>query len=178
MIFWFLYWFQIFKDQCGSVPSISVAIKPLELYNSTYMYILLLIHWKGVPWDGFLNSIVDFICIRYSELSFFSDRAKNTSLYNWVPSFEYFLLRHRLFSHFLIWYVRLNNPAIPTNIFEMMFLRKFTNQSQMILRSRVLFHHFYLPKVMLQVQNGNGVLNRVVSCLKCLELVCWVLHRN
>ena len=27
-----------------------------------------------------------------------------------------------------------------------------------------------LPKVIIQVQNGNGVLNRVVSCLKCMEL--------
>ena len=26
MIFWYLYWFQIFKDQCGSVPSIFVAV--------------------------------------------------------------------------------------------------------------------------------------------------------
>ena len=26
IIFLYLYWFQIFKDQCGSVPSISVAV--------------------------------------------------------------------------------------------------------------------------------------------------------
>ena len=26
MIFWYLYWFQILKDQCGSVPSIFVAV--------------------------------------------------------------------------------------------------------------------------------------------------------
>ena len=28
----------------------------------------------------------------------------------------------------------------------------------------------------LQVQNGNGVLNRLVPCLKCIELACWVLQ--
>ena len=26
MIFWYFYWFQIFKDQYGSVPSIPVAV--------------------------------------------------------------------------------------------------------------------------------------------------------
>ena len=33
MIFWFLYWFQIFKDQYGSVPSISV----LQRFQSVYV---------------------------------------------------------------------------------------------------------------------------------------------
>ena len=32
--------------------------------------------------------------------------------------------------------------------------------------------HFSLPKVMMQVQNGNGVLKRLVSSLKCMELAC------
>ena len=41
---------------------------------------------------------------------------------------------------------------------------------QIILRSKVLCHHFYLPKVIIQVQNGNEVVNRVVLCLKCMEL--------
>ena len=44
------------------------------------------------------------------------------------------------------------------------------------LRSNVLRHHFYLPKVIIQVQNGNGVLNRLARCLKCMELACWVLQ--
>ena len=45
--------------------------------------------------------------------------------------------------------------------------------SQIILRSNFLRHHVYLPKVIIQVQNGNGVLNSVVSCLKCMELACF-----
>ena len=28
----YLYWFQIFKDQCGSVPSIPVAVRALDLH--------------------------------------------------------------------------------------------------------------------------------------------------
>ena len=28
------------------------------------------------------------------------------------------------------------------------------------------------------VQNGNGVLNRLVPCLKCMELTCWVLQAS
>ena len=35
-----------------------------------------------------------------------------------------------------------------------------------ILRSHILRHHFSLPKVILQVQNGNGVLKRLVPSLK------------
>ena len=35
MIFWYLYWFQIFKDQCGSVPSIPVAVRPCIREHST-----------------------------------------------------------------------------------------------------------------------------------------------
>ena len=37
MIFWLLYWFQIFKDQCGSVPSVSatvLALSNLDLIQS------------------------------------------------------------------------------------------------------------------------------------------------
>ena len=46
------------------------------------------------------------------------------------------------------------------------------------LRNKVLCHPFYLPKVIIQVQNGNGVLNRLVSYLKCMELACWVLQAS
>ena len=42
--------------------------------------------------------------------------------------------------------------------------------------SKVLRHHFHLPKVIVQVQNGNGVLNRLVPCLKCMELAFLVLQ--
>ena len=45
-----------------------------------------------------------------------------------------------------------------------------------MLRSKVLHHHFYWPKVMMQVQNGNEVLNRLVPCLKCMDLAYWVFH--
>ena len=30
----------------------------------------------------------------------------------------------------------------------------------------------------IQVQNGNGVIKMLVPCLKCLELVCWVLQAS
>ena len=46
--------------------------------------------------------------------------------------------------------------------------------SQIILRSKVLRHHFCIHKVGLQ--NGNGVLNRLVLCLKYMEIACWVLQ--
>ena len=40
-----------------------------------------------------------------------------------------------------------------------------------------VFHHpFYLPEVNIQVQNGHGVLSRLVPCLKCMELACQVLN--
>ena len=37
-------------------------------------------------------------------------------------------------------------------------------------------HHFYLSEVEIRVQNGQGVVNRLVPCLKCMELACQVLH--
>ena len=37
-------------------------------------------------------------------------------------------------------------------------------QSQIIIKSKVHRHHFYLPKVIIQVKNGNGVLKRLVPC--------------
>ena len=47
-------------------------------------------------------------------------------------------------------------------------------QSQIILRSNVLRHQFYLRNVIIQVLSGNGVLNRLVSYIKCMKLTCWV----
>ena len=38
------------------------------------------------------------------------------------------------------------------------------------LRSKVLRHHLYLTKVIIQIQNANGALNSLVPCLKCMEL--------
>ena len=35
---------------------------------------------------------------------------------------------------------------------------------------------FFLPKVIIEIQSGNGVLNRIVPCIKCMELSCRVLH--
>ena len=34
----------------------------------------------------------------------------------------------------------------------------------------------YLLKVIIQVQSGNEILNRLVLCIKCMELACWGLH--
>ena len=39
-----------------------------------------------------------------------------------------------------------------------------------ITRSNVLRHDFHLPKVIRQVQSGNEVLNRLVPCIKRIEL--------
>ena len=50
--------------------------------------------------------------------------------------------------------------------------RMLTMDQVIILRSKVLCHHFYLPKVKIQVQNGNGVLNWLVLCLKYMKLAC------
>ena len=47
-----------------------------------------------------------------------------------------------------------------------------------LLKPNYLCHHFYLPKVIIQVQKGNGVLKRVISCIKCMELACWVLQAS
>ena len=44
--------------------------------------------------------------------------------------------------------------------------------------SIVLRHHFYLPKVIIQVQNDNRLLKRLDPCLKCMELACWVLQAS
>ena len=38
------------------------------------------------------------------------------------------------------------------------------------------YHHFYLPEVNMQVQNGHGGLWRLVPCLKCMELALQILH--
>ena len=46
----------------------------------------------------------------------------------------------------------------------------------MISRSNVFHHHFNLPEVNIQVQNGHGVLNRLVPCLKRIKLAFQVLH--
>ena len=35
---------------------------------------------------------------------------------------------------------------------------------------------FFLPEVNILVQNGHGVLSRLVLCRKCMELACQVLH--
>ena len=37
-------------------------------------------------------------------------------------------------------------------------------------RKQSSWSSFFLTKVIIQVQNGNGVLNSLVSCLKCMEL--------
>ena len=38
---------------------------------------------------------------------------------------------------------------------------------QIILRSNVHRHHFYLPNVVIQVKSDNGVFNRLVLCIRC-----------
>ena len=37
---------------------------------------------------------------------------------------------------------------------------------------------FFLPKIIIKVQNGNVVLNRLVPCLKCTLVACWILQVN
>ena len=33
-------------------------------------------------------------------------------------------------------------------------------------------HHFFLPQVIIEVQSGNGVLNRLVPFIKCMKIAC------
>ena len=49
---------------------------------------------------------------------------------------------------------------------------------QFVLRTNVLRHHFYLPEVNIQVQNGHEVISRLVVCLKCMEVACQVLQSH
>ena len=53
----------------------------------------------------------------------------------------------------------------------MFFVIIFTN-----LRQGQLQRSTSLPKIIMQAQSGNGVLNRLVPCLKCIKLACWVLQ--
>ena len=57
---------------------------------------------------------------------------------------------------------------------QMLVLRPF--YGQIILRSNILRHHFFLPKVIIKVQNGNGVLSRLVPCLECMKVAWWILQ--
>ena len=45
--------------------------------------------------------------------------------------------------------------------------------SQITLRSNVLHHHFYLPEVDVQVQNGQGVLDSLVLSILDMGIACW-----
>ena len=48
-----------------------------------------------------------------------------------------------------------------------------------IFQEAMLFHHhFYFPEVNIQVQNWNGVLKSLVSCLKWMKLASRVLYGN
>ena len=49
-------------------------------------------------------------------------------------------------------------------------------KSLIISRNNVYDHHFYFSEVNIQVQNDHGVLSRLISRLKCMELGCQVLH--
>ena len=55
-----------------------------------------------------------------------------------------------------------------SNLFFLFF------KSQIISRSNVFHNPFYLPKVNIQVQNGHGVLCRLVPCIQDIWLACWV----
>ena len=48
--------------------------------------------------------------------------------------------------------------------------------SQIILRSNVFHHHFYLPEADIQVQNCHGVLVRLYSPISWIRLTSKVLH--
>ena len=44
--------------------------------------------------------------------------------------------------------------------------------SQITYRSNILHHHFYLPEVDIQVQNGQGVLGSLVPSILDIGLAC------
>ena len=39
-------------------------------------------------------------------------------------------------------------------------------------KKQCFFVIIFLPKVIIEVQSGNRVLNRLVPCIKCMELAC------
>ena len=43
-------------------------------------------------------------------------------------------------------------------------------------KKQPFYHHFYLPEVNIQVQNGHKVLGRLVSCISEMGLAYWVLY--
>ena len=49
-------------------------------------------------------------------------------------------------------------------------------KSQIISRSKIFNHHFYLPAVNVQSSFDYGVLGRLVPCIEDMGLTCWVLY--
>ena len=47
-----------------------------------------------------------------------------------------------------------------------------SNKAKLFQKATKTCPHFSLPKVIIQVQNGNGVLKRLFLRLKCIELAC------
>ena len=65
-----------------------------------------------------------------------------------------------------------NRKTLP-EINQILIKLKYLPYSQIILRSNVLHHHFYLPDIDIKVQNGQGVLGSLVWLILDMGLACW-----
>ena len=52
------------------------------------------------------------------------------------------------------------------------------SKAKLFLEAMFFIIIFYLSDVNIQVQYSHGVLSRLVSCFKCMELACWVLQAS
>ena len=86
--------------------------------------------------------------------------------FNCLSFFKWVVLKGKFIYKYFAWSI------LPTIEAPTIFI---WHWSQIILW--IICHHFfYLLKVIIEVQIGNGLLNRLVSCIWNTEIVCWILH--
>ena len=125
----------------------------------------------------------------YWKWSFYSARTSTTSTIWFRPSlrFEFFYYFFNDFRNRILHRKILRPNGGKSILLIMKNYCKFEDECQEISKILILLKPNYfkkqrssssfllIPKV-IQVQNGNGVLNRLFLCLKCIELACWLLQ--
>ena len=61
-------------------------------------------------------------------------------------------------------------PVLETVVSKNIFFNPTTYACQIIVQ--VLKPNYFLKEAIIEVQSGNGVLNRLVPCIKCMEIAC------